>query len=141
MMAMPPFPFVKHDFVTNKCFYKGKTLVLKMGERVPPYRQLTLAEVFDIATVLNALRSSMQSGAARWISVASQEVTVPGTPCFIFFLVCSRCFGRSVGCLILVLRSPAQSRNSLKQKMSELLKSFEIFKMKKYVWANKNDVI
>ena len=36
---------------------------------VPPYRKLTLAEAFDIATVSNALGSSMQAGAARRIPV------------------------------------------------------------------------
>ena len=32
-------------------FYEGKTLVLEFGRGVPPYRKLTLAEAFDIATV------------------------------------------------------------------------------------------
>ena len=36
---------------------------------VPPYRKLTLAEAFDIATISNALGSSMQAGAARRIPV------------------------------------------------------------------------
>ena len=48
---------------------RGKTLVLKKGEGVPPYRKLTLAEAFDIATVPNAYGSSLQAGAARRIPV------------------------------------------------------------------------
>ena len=36
---------------------------------VPPYRKLTLAEAFDIATIPNAYGSSMQAGAARRIPV------------------------------------------------------------------------
>ena len=48
---------------------RGKTLVLKMRGGVPPYRKLTLAEAFDIATIPNALGSSMQAGAARRIPV------------------------------------------------------------------------
>ena len=40
-----------------------------MGRGVPPYRKLTLAEAFDIATIPNALGSSLQAGAARRIPV------------------------------------------------------------------------
>ena len=48
----------------------GKTLVLNMGRGGPPlYRKLALAEAFDIATIPNALGSSMQAGAARRIPV------------------------------------------------------------------------
>ena len=54
---------------TNVGFTKGKTLVLKLCDGVPPYRKLTLAEAFDIATIPNALGSSMQAGAARRIPV------------------------------------------------------------------------
>ena len=50
-----------------------ETLALKMGRGVPPYRKLTLAEAFDIATISNALGSSMQAGAARRISVRFAE--------------------------------------------------------------------
>ena len=46
---------------------------------VPPYRKLTLAEAFDIATVSNALGSSMQAGAARRISVRFAEAAA--LPC------------------------------------------------------------
>ena len=37
---------------------RGGKLVLKMGRGVPPYRKLTLAEAFDIATIPNALGRS-----------------------------------------------------------------------------------
>ena len=40
---------------------------------VPPYRKLTLAEAFDIATIPNALGSSLQAGAARRIPVRLRE--------------------------------------------------------------------
>ena len=40
---------------------------------LPPYRKLTLAEAFDIATVANAVGSSMQAGAARRIPVRLRE--------------------------------------------------------------------
>ena len=50
-----------------------ETLVLKLRGGVPPYRKLTLAEAFDIATVSNALGSSMQAGAARRIPVRLRE--------------------------------------------------------------------
>ena len=38
-------------YAKSRSFSKGKTLVLKMRGGVPPYRKLTLAEAFDIATV------------------------------------------------------------------------------------------
>ena len=46
---------------------------------VPPCRKLTLAEAFDIATVPNALGSSLQAGAARRISVRFAEAAA--LPC------------------------------------------------------------
>ena len=58
---------------------KGKTLVLKKGEGAPPYRKLTLGEAFDIATIPNALGSSMQAEAARRISVRFAEAAA--LPC------------------------------------------------------------
>ena len=39
------------------------------GTRCTLYRKLTLAEAFDIATIPNALGSSLQAGAARRIPV------------------------------------------------------------------------
>ena len=44
-----------------------------MGRGVPPNRKLTLAEAFDIATIPNALGSSLQAGAARRIPVRLRE--------------------------------------------------------------------
>ena len=50
-----------------------------MGRGVPPYRKLTLAEAFDIATVPNALGSSLEAGSARRISVRFAEAAA--LPC------------------------------------------------------------
>ena len=44
-----------------------ETLIFEMGRGVPRYSKLTLAEAFDIATIYNALGSSLQAGAARRI--------------------------------------------------------------------------
>ena len=60
---------MENRILANDANLLTETLIFEMGRGVPRYSKLTLAEAFDIATIYNALGSSLQAGAARRIPV------------------------------------------------------------------------